>query len=57
MTRRSEGDQTDALRLYLKEVGRYPLLTKEDEVRLAQSIEAGRDAAATDLDGRRADTG
>ncbi len=49
MTRDSDGDHTDSLRLYLREVGRYPLLTKEDEVRLAQLIEAGREAAALDL--------
>jgi RNA polymerase sigma factor (sigma-70 family) len=49
VTRDSDGDHTDSLRLYLREVGRYPLLTKEDEVRLAQLIEAGREAAALDL--------
>ena len=44
-TIRSEagGDQ-DLVRLYLDGVGRYPLLTKEDEVRLAQTIEEGRQA-------------
>jgi RNA polymerase sigma factor (sigma-70 family) len=31
---------------YLDEVGRHPLLTKDDEVRLAQTIEAGASAAA-----------
>ena len=48
MTRNSGSDDTESLRLYMTEVGRYPLLTKEDEVRLAQSIEAGRDAATLD---------
>ena len=36
----------DLVRLYLDEIGRHPLLTKDDEARLAQAIEAGRDAAA-----------
>ncbi len=35
----------DALPLYLQEIGRVPLLTAEEEVQLAQTIEAGRDAA------------
>ena len=34
----------DLVRLYLSDVGRHPLLTKDDEVRLAQVVEAGRDA-------------
>ena len=34
----------DLTRRYLSELGDYPLLTAEDEVRLAQAIEAGRDA-------------
>ena len=33
------------LRLYLREIGREPLLGKEDEGRLAQAIEAGRRAS------------
>jgi RNA polymerase primary sigma factor len=32
---------TDALRRYLQEIGRYPLLTAADEVMLAKAIEAG----------------
>ena len=32
---------TDALRRYLQEIGRYPLLTAADEVTLAKAIEAG----------------
>ena len=36
----------DLVRLYLSDVGRHPLLTKDDEVRLAQVVEAGRDAHA-----------
>jgi RNA polymerase sigma factor (sigma-70 family) len=35
---------TDALRQYLREIGRYPLLKAEDEVRLAMAIEAGNQA-------------
>jgi RNA polymerase sigma factor (sigma-70 family) len=39
------GDQ-DLVRLYLDGIGKYPLLTKDDEVTLARTIEAGRRAAA-----------
>src|SRR6185437_6685761 len=35
----------EALPLYLREIGRVPLLTGPDEVRLAQAIERGRDAS------------
>ena len=41
---RSERDEEDLVRLYLSDIGRYPLLTKEDEVRLAQAMEAGVEA-------------
>src|SRR5205807_1231474 len=34
----------EALPLYLREIGRVPLLTAADEVRLSQAIEHGRDA-------------
>src|SRR5579864_8002240 len=44
--KRGDGDDADLVRLYLRDIGRYPLLTKEDEARLAQAIEAGRDASA-----------
>ena len=30
--------------MYLDEVGRHPLLTKEDEIELSQAYEAGLDA-------------
>jgi hypothetical protein len=38
---RAERDEEDLVRLYLSDIGQYPLLTKDDEVRLAQAIEAG----------------
>ena len=38
---RAERDDEDLVRLYLSEIGQYPLLTKDDEARLAQGIEAG----------------
>jgi RNA polymerase sigma factor (sigma-70 family) len=41
---RSEVGDQDLVRLYLDGIGRYPLLTKEDEVALSQRIEAGREA-------------
>jgi RNA polymerase sigma factor (sigma-70 family) len=44
--KRTAGDDADLVKLYLQDIGRYPLLTKGDEVRLAQAIEAGRDASA-----------
>jgi|TARA_B100000902_G_scaffold18422_1_gene22091 RNA polymerase sigma factor (sigma-70 family) len=41
---RVERDEEDLVRLYLTDIGQYPLLTKEDEVRLAQQIEKGVEA-------------
>jgi len=41
---RVERDEEDLVRLYLTDIGQYPLLTKDDEVRLAQTIEAGNSA-------------
>ena len=43
---RVERDEEDLVRLYLTDIGQYPLLTKDDEVRLAQEIEAGTEARA-----------
>jgi len=45
---RVERDEEDLVRLYLTDIGQYPLLTKDDEVRLAQAIE-GRTQAEEDL--------
>ncbi len=41
---RVERDEEDLVRLYLTDIGQYPLLTKDDEVRLAQAIESGNTA-------------
>ncbi|HEX4901475.1 MAG TPA: sigma-70 family RNA polymerase sigma factor [Acidimicrobiales bacterium] len=35
------GDDEDLVRLYLRDIGRHPLLTKDDEVHLARLIEDG----------------
>ncbi|HWT79241.1 MAG TPA: sigma-70 family RNA polymerase sigma factor, partial [Candidatus Methylomirabilis sp.] len=45
--RHSESTDPDLVKLYLVDIGGYPLLTKDDEVRLAQAIEAGREAQAS----------
>ncbi|HPG14508.1 MAG TPA: sigma-70 factor domain-containing protein, partial [Microthrixaceae bacterium] len=42
---RAERDEEDLVRLYLSEIGQYPLLTKDDESRLAQAMEHGKEAA------------
>ena len=44
---RVERDEEDLVRLYLTDIGQYPLLTKDDEVRLAQAIEDGNAARAS----------
>ena len=43
-------DDEDLVRLYLTDIGQYTLLTKDDEVRLAKAIEAGKEAIEA-LDG------
>ena len=43
-----EGGMSDPVRMYLKEIGKVPLLTAQQEVSLAQRIEAGL-AAATQI--------
>jgi len=53
---RVERDDEDLVRLYLSDIGQYPLLTKNDEVQLARRIEVGA-TARTELDnGRSAPT-
>ena len=51
---RVERDEEDLVRLYLTDIGQYPLLTKDDEVRLAQQIEQGNAAREELLDVRSA---
>ncbi len=53
---RVERDEEDLVRLYLTDIGQYPLLTKDDEVRLAQQIEKGLAAKETLEGGRNGDT-
>ena len=48
--RTGSGDE-DLVRTYLTDIGQYPLLTKDDEVRLAKLIQSGVDAAARLEDG------
>ncbi|WP_419944116.1 sigma-70 family RNA polymerase sigma factor [Candidatus Poriferisodalis sp.] len=47
-----ERDEEDLVRLYLTDIGQYPLLNKDDEVRLAQQIEKGL-AAKNSLESAR----
>jgi RNA polymerase primary sigma factor len=44
--RRTQDTDLDLVKIYLKDIGRYPLLTKVDEARLAQAMEEGREAQA-----------
>ena len=50
---RPDRDEEDLVRLYLSDIGQYPLLTKDDEARLAQAIEAGVAAEAELEEGGR----
>ncbi len=45
-TKRGERSEEDLVRLYLSDIGRHGLLTKDDEARLAQAIEIGVAARA-----------
>ena len=47
---RAEREEEDLVRLYLGDIGRHQLLTKDDEARLGALIEAGQHAR-TELDG------
>jgi RNA polymerase sigma factor (sigma-70 family) len=47
--RQKDVPEQDLVRLYLNDIGKHTLLTKDDEARLAQVIEIGR-AAQTELD-------
>jgi RNA polymerase primary sigma factor len=42
---RGDRENLDLFRVYLDQIGRHPLLTREDEVELAKAIEAGDDRA------------
>jgi RNA polymerase sigma factor (sigma-70 family) len=44
--RRQSKEEEDLLQLYLNDIGKYPLLTRADEVRLGTLAQAGRAAAA-----------
>ncbi|MDP9005459.1 MAG: sigma-70 family RNA polymerase sigma factor [Actinomycetota bacterium] len=49
-------DDDDLIQLYLNDIGKYPLLTKDDEVRLGEAVQAGEAAAAELMSGARVDT-
>src|ERR1700722_10086432 len=44
---RAERDESDIVKLYLRGIGKYALLTKLQETQLAKLIDAGREASAT----------
>jgi RNA polymerase primary sigma factor len=50
LLKEEDAETADSIRLYLREIGRVPLLTAADEVSLAQRLEAGVGAIAK-LDG------
>lgn len=50
---RAEHYDDDLVRMYLKDIGKFPLLTKDDEVALAKTIGAGRAALASVPEGEK----
>ena len=50
MAKAREREDEDLVRIYLSDIGRYDLLTKDDEARLSQEYESGI-AARSELDG------
>ncbi len=44
VTKRNDREDEDLVRLYLVDIGQYPLLTRDDEIALAQRMEAGAEA-------------
>src|SRR3989304_5537683 len=46
----------DPVRLYLKEIGRVPLLTAAQEVQIGRRIEGGQDRKSTRLNSRHGST-
>ncbi len=51
MAKAQVSEDPDLVRMYLNDVGRHPLLSRDDEVRLAQLIEAGLAARVLLADG------
>jgi RNA polymerase sigma factor (sigma-70 family) len=49
------GDDEDLVQLYLNDIGKHPLLTKEDEVRLGEAVQLGRAIAERLASGERID--
>jgi RNA polymerase sigma factor (sigma-70 family) len=52
-SRREDRDYEDLVRLYLEDVGLHDLLTKDDEIRLAQAIEQGIEARTKLEEGKK----
>ena len=51
---RGERHESDIVKVYLRSIGQYALLTKHEETRLAKMIEAGREAVGGRRVGSRA---